>query len=53
MKGKFRPQVFTAMICIALMAGMIIALSPENIEKIVGAAITGIGMLAMKLAERE
>jgi len=50
---KIRPQVLAAILCIALLATLVIVLAPEHIEKTAGAAITGIGMLAMKLAEKE
>lgn len=50
---KWRPQILTAILSIAGMAGMVIYLAPEHINEVVSGAITGIGMLGMKLLESE
>ena len=53
MKEKVKPQVLAAIGGITLLAAMVIFLVPEHVDKIVGGAITGIGMLGMKLLESE
>jgi hypothetical protein len=49
---RVKPQVFIAMASIATLAGLIIVVAPAYIGEIVGGAITGIGMLGMKLLEK-
>ena len=48
---KFRPQILTAILAITLLASLVVFLAPDKVEMIVGGAITGIGMLGMKLLE--
>ena len=50
---KIRPQVLAAIITIGLLGAMVIIVCPEYTDKVVGSAITGIGMLAMKLIDGE
>jgi len=50
---KVRPQILAAMLIIGLLATLVIILAPEYIDKIVAGAITGLGMLGMKLLEGE
>ncbi len=50
---KIRPQILVAIIAIAVLGGMVVVLSPGNIEVIAGGAVTAIGMLGMKLLEGE
>ena len=53
MKLKWRPQVLAAIGGIAVIAGLVIVLVPEETSKVAMGAITGIGMLGMKLLEGE
>ena len=46
------PQVMAAILALAGIAIAVIFIAPESIEKIVGAIVTGIGMLGMKLLEK-
>lgn len=46
------PQVMAAILALAVIAIVIAFVSPASIDKIVGAVITGIGMLGMKLLEK-
>lgn len=50
---KIRPQILIAIVAIASLGGMVIFISPENIDKVVVGGITAIGMLGMKLLEGE
>ena len=50
---KIRPQILIAIIAIGVLGGMVIVLSPGNIDKVVVGGITAIGMLGMKLLEGE
>ena len=50
---KWRPQIIVAMVLIALIACLVIWLAPDHIELIAGGAVTGIGMLGIKLLENE
>lgn len=49
MNRRWRPQVMTAMLCVTIIALVVTVLAPEHIELIAGGAVTGIGMLGMKL----
>jgi|TARA_Y100000310_G_scaffold47731_1_gene44313 hypothetical protein len=53
MKKKIKPQVLTALLTIFFIAVLVIILTPQYIDKIVAGALTGIGMLGMKLLEKE
>jgi len=46
------PQVMAAILVLGIIALSVIFAYPEAIDKIVGAVITGIGMLGMKLLEK-
>ena len=50
---KIRLQVLATILAITLLAALVILLVPQHVDKIVGGAITGIGMLGMKLLEGE
>jgi len=49
----WKPQILTAMLCITLIAVLTVVLQPTYLEFIAGGAVTGIGMLGMKLLEKE
>lgn len=46
------PQVMAAILTLALIALTIIFIAPDAIQEVVGAVVTGIGMLGMKLLEK-
>jgi len=46
------PQVMAAIVSIAVIALVVILIAPDQIDKVVTGAITGIGMLGMKLLEK-
>ncbi len=46
------PQVMAAIVSLALIAIIITFVAPDSIQEIVGAVVTGIGMLGMKLLEK-
>ena len=46
------PQVMAAILVLAVIALAIILVAPDAIQEIVGAVVTGIGMLGMKLLEK-
>lgn len=48
-----RPQIITAMIIIGIIGVLVILFQPAFIAEIAGGAITAIGMLGMKLLEKE
>uniref|UniRef100_A0A6M3K6M7 Uncharacterized protein n=1 Tax=viral metagenome TaxID=1070528 RepID=A0A6M3K6M7_9ZZZZ len=48
----WKPQILASIICISVIALAVIFAAPEYIEVIVGGAVTGIGMLGMKLLEK-
>lgn len=50
---KIRPQVLMALFSITVLSGIAMWLSPESAKEIVASAVTGIGMLGMKLLEKE
>ena len=50
---KIKPQILIAILAIAGLGGMVIIISPDNIDKVVAGGITAIGMLSMKLLENE
>ncbi len=50
---KWRPQIIVAILSIATLAGLVIILAPDHVNEVVSGAITGIGMLGMKLLESE
>jgi hypothetical protein len=52
-KRLFRPQILVAMILIGVIAALVILFTPQHTVEIAGAAVTGIGMLGMKLLEKE
>lgn len=47
------PQVMAAIVAIFLVAVAVILISPDQIDKVVPSAVTGIGMLGMKLLEKD
>lgn len=49
----WKPQILWAMSLIAFLAALVVFLVPDYVEGAVGGAITGIGMLGMKLLEKE
>jgi len=53
MTVQWKPQILAAILCITLIAVLTIILQPAYIEFIAGGAVTGIGMLGMKLLEKE
>ena len=46
------PQVMAAILVLGAIAILITFVAPESIKEIVGAIVTGIGMLGMKLLEK-
>jgi len=48
---KIRPQVMMAIVGLIAIAMVVIFVAPDHINEIVGATITGVGMLAMKVIE--
>lgn len=52
MKKIEGPQLMAAIVCIAIIALAVIWVAPDQIDKVVPAAVTGIGMLGMKLLEK-
>ena len=50
---QWKPQILCAMTLIASIAALVIFYAPEFVEAAAGGAITGIGMLGMKLLEKE
>lgn len=46
------PQVMAAIVILGIIALTIIFVAPDAINEIVGAVVTGIGMLGMKLLEK-
>ena len=46
------PQVMAAILVLALLGCLIIFKAPDAINEIVGSIVTGIGMLGMKLLEK-
>ncbi len=46
------PQVMAAILSLAIIAVVVVFVAPESIDKVVGSVITGIGMLGMKLLEK-
>lgn len=52
MKKVEGPQVMAAILSIAIIALVVVFIAPDQIGEIVGAAITGIGMLGMKLLDK-
>lgn len=46
------PQLMAAIVTLALIAGLVIFRAPEAIKDIVNPVITAIGMLGMKLLEK-
>ncbi len=46
------PQVMAAILVLAIIVGLIIFKAPDAIQEIVGSIVTGIGMLGMKLLEK-
>ena len=53
MRDKIRPQIFWTITVIGILAVTVIFVAPDEIKTIVGGSITGIGMLGMKLLEKE
>ncbi len=53
MNITWKPQILTAMGLIAGIAIAVILQVPQHVVQIAGSAITGIGMLGMKLLEKE
>ena len=49
----WKPQILVAMTLIAIIAIVVIFAAPNFVEGAAGGAITGIGMLGMKLLEKE
>jgi len=52
MNIDWKPQILWAMTLIAMLAMVVTFIAPEHIVQIVGSAITGVGMLGMKLLEK-
>lgn len=48
---KIKPQIMAAILCLTLIAVLVILVAPTLIETTVGAIVTGVGMLAMKVIE--
>ncbi len=48
-----KPQILAAMMLVGIMGVLVILFQPEFIAEIAGGAITAIGMLGMKLLEKE
>ena len=46
------PQVFLAILSIAVIAIVVVFIAPNQIDKVVGAAFTGIVALGLKLLEK-
>ena len=46
------PQVMAAILCLAVIGGLTIFIAPTYIKEIVGSIVTAIGMLGMKLLEK-
>ena len=46
------PQVMVAILALAILGLTVILIAPDSIGEIVGAVVTGIGMLGMKLLEK-
>lgn len=46
------PQVMAAILAITLIAIVVVFMAPDQVTEIVGSAMTGIGMLGMKLLEK-
>ncbi len=46
------PQVMAAILALALIAVIVVFVAPDSIKEVVGAIVTGIGMLGMKLVEK-
>ena len=46
------PHLFLSILSLAAIAIVVIFVAPDAIKEIVGAIITGIGMLGMKLLEK-
>lgn len=53
MKIHWKPQILWGMTLIAIVAALVIFFAPTYVEGAAGGAITGIGMLGMKLLENE
>ena len=49
----WKPQILTAMVTICILGVMAYIYIPTSAENIVGPAITAIGMLGIKLLEKE
>jgi len=46
------PQVMAAIVALAVIALVVTFMATDQIDKIVGGVVTGIGMLGMKLLEK-
>lgn len=53
MQIQWKPQILAAMFLIASIASLVIFFAPGFVEGAAGGAITGIGMLGIKLLEKE
>tara|TARA_Y100000034_G_scaffold127976_1_gene181766 strand:- start:1042 stop:1203 length:162 start_codon:yes stop_codon:yes gene_type:complete len=53
MLRRVKPQVLAAILTIGGLAALVTMLVPDQVDKIVGGAITGVGMLGMKILEKE
>lgn len=50
---NWKPNIFWAITCITIIAVLVVMLAPNYIELIAGGSVTGIGMLGMKLLEKD
>jgi len=49
----WKPQILAAMLILGIIAIVVILLEPDHIEVVAGGCVTGVGMLGMKLLEKE
>lgn len=50
---NLRPQVLAALVSITILSLAAMFLAPDSAKEVVASAVTGIGMLGMKLLEKE
>jgi uncharacterized membrane protein len=50
---RVRPQILAAIVAITVIAVVVVLFTPQYVDKVAASAITGIGMLGMKLLEGE
>lgn len=49
----WKPNIFTAIMCITGLTSLVILIAPDFIETVAVAAVTGIVALGMRLLEKE